>query len=67
MKKNNFKSLIQYLPGILILIYVFFLAFTPFSAAVIAVIKPAAPPPTTAKSKSSKNLFFNMLQSDNSK
>jgi len=30
MKKNNFKSLIQYLPGILILIYVFFLAFTQF-------------------------------------
>ena len=41
--------------------------FTPFSAAVIAVIKPAAPPPTTAKSKGSKNLLFNMLQSDNSK
>ena len=41
--------------------------FTPFSAAVIAVIKPAAPPPTTAKSKGSKNLLLNMLQSDNSK
>ena len=41
--------------------------FTPCSAAVIAVIKPAAPPPTTAKSKGSKNLLFNMLQSDNSK
>ena len=41
--------------------------FTPFSAAVIAVIKPAAPPPTTAKSKGSKNLLFNMLQSDDSK
>ena len=67
MKKNNFNSLIQYLPGILILIYVFFLAFTQFSAAVIAAIKPAAPPPITAKSKGSKNLLFNMLQSDNSK
>ena len=30
MKKNNFKSFIQYLPGVLILIYVFFLAFTQF-------------------------------------
>jgi len=30
MKKINFKSLILYLPGILILIYVFFLAFTQF-------------------------------------
>ena len=30
MKKNNIKSLIQYLPGILILIYVFFLAFAQF-------------------------------------
>ena len=26
MKTNNFKSLIQYLPGVLILIYVFFLS-----------------------------------------
>jgi len=31
MKKYNLKSLIQYLPGILILIYVFFLAFTQFT------------------------------------
>jgi len=30
MTKNNFKSLIQYLPGSLILVYVFFLAFTQF-------------------------------------
>ena len=41
--------------------------FTPFSAAVIAVMKPAAPPPTTAKSKGFKNLLLNILQSDNSK
>ena len=40
---------------------------TPFSAAVIAVIKPAAPPPITAKSKGSKTLFLNIPQSDNSK
>jgi len=30
MKTNYLKSLIQYLPGILILIYVFFLALTQF-------------------------------------
>jgi len=30
MKINNLKSLIQYLPGVLILIYVFFLALTQF-------------------------------------
>jgi len=30
MKTNNLKSLIQYLPGILILIYVFFLALSQF-------------------------------------
>ena len=30
MKAHNLRSLIQYLPGILILIYVFFLAVTQF-------------------------------------
>ena len=30
MKKNNLKNLIQYLPGIFILIYVFFLVLTQF-------------------------------------
>ena len=30
MKMNNLKSLIQYLPGILVLFYVFFLVLTQF-------------------------------------